>query len=184
MGAFGAGSVAGGLLALGRRPRRPLLVAAVASLGYPAPIALLALHAPTGEITAAAVVAGPASAGFNTFWSAALQQQIPADAQARVYAFSIVGSYSAGPIAFAGAGSIAAVVGAPLLLGTGAAVAACKSAAAIALPAVRTVRWRTTPGALPQENDAKAPAESGPSSGTFHDAAEPAEPAAPPSTSG
>lgn len=130
--AFGAGSVAGGLVALGRRPRRPLLVASVASLGYPAPIALLALHAPTGEIASAAVVAGLASAGFNTFWSAALQQQVPADAQARVYAFSIVGSYSAGPIAFAGAGPIAAIIGAPVLLGTGAAVAACTSAAVIA----------------------------------------------------
>ncbi|MDA8060971.1 MAG: MFS transporter [Actinomycetota bacterium] len=172
MAAFGAGSVAGGLVALGRRPRRPLLIASVASLGYPAPIALLALHAPTAEIASAAVVAGLASAGFNTFWSAALQQQVPADTQARVYAFSIVGSYSAGPIAFAGAGPIAAIIGAPVLLGTGAAVAACTSAAVIAVPAIRAVLWHTSPAAPPQENDATATADSGPSPGTLHHSAE------------
>ncbi len=147
MAAFGAGSIAGGLVALGRRPKRPLLVAVVASLGYPAPVALLALHAPTWEIAVAAAVAGVGSAGFNTFWAAALQQQVPADAQARVFAFSIVGSYSAGPVAFAAAGPVAAIVGAPLLLGIGAGVAAAAGAAVIAVPAVRAVRWRPALGA-------------------------------------
>ena len=48
MAATGAGAVLGGLAALGRRPRRPLLTATLATFGYPVPCLLLALHAPGG----------------------------------------------------------------------------------------------------------------------------------------
>ena len=141
LAAYGAGSVLGGLVALGRRPHRPLLVAVVGTLGYPIPLALLALSASTPEVAAGAVVAGLGSAAFNVFWSACIQQQVPVDAQARVASFDLVGSYSAGPIAFAAAGPVAAVIGAHLLLGLGAAWTVVSSLVVIGLPAIRAVRW-------------------------------------------
>lgn len=142
LAAYGAGSVVGGLAALGRRPRRPLLVATISSAGYAAPLALLALHQATALVAAGAVVAGLGSAGFNIYWSASLQHHVPADAQARVFAFATLGAYSAGPIAYAAAGPVAAAVGARVVLGFGAVVAVAASLVVLALPAVRRVAWR------------------------------------------
>ncbi len=79
MAAGGAGAVLGGLSALGRRPRRPLVVAILATFGYPAPCFLLAPHAAVGAVAAGAFAAGTASALFNTYWTTTLQQQVPAD---------------------------------------------------------------------------------------------------------
>lgn len=141
MALYGAGSVAGGLVALGKHPRRPLVVATIASFGYAAPLALLALSAPTIEVAAGALVAGLGSAGFNVFFATTIQQQVPPDAQSRVFAFDLVGAYSAGPIAFAAAGPVAAAVGAHLVLGAGAIWTLLASLAVFALPAVRAVRW-------------------------------------------
>ncbi|MGH9063290.1 MAG: hypothetical protein ACRDZQ_04260 [Acidimicrobiales bacterium] len=154
MAAFGAGSVVGGLAALGRRPRRPLLVATVASLAYPAPLAILAFGLPTPEVAAGAALAGLGSAGFNIFWSVSVQQQVPRDAQARVYAFSLVGSYSAGPIAYAAAGPVALLVGTHLVLGFGAACAVLGSLVVIGLPTVRGVHWRV---AVDEPSEPQAP---------------------------
>lgn len=141
MALYGAGSVTGGLVCLGKRPRRPLVVATIASFAYAAPLALLAVSAPTIEVAAGALVAGLGSAGFNVFFASTIQQQVPPDAQARVFAFDLVGAYSVGPIAFAVAGPVSAAVGAHLVLGVGAAWTVLASLTVFAIPAVRAVRW-------------------------------------------
>ncbi|MCP9488227.1 MAG: MFS transporter [Gaiellaceae bacterium MAG52_C11] len=64
---YGAGSVVGGLLALGRRPRRPLTVATLATLGFPLPLALLAIGASTTPI--AAVTSPQTVLAFGAAWS-------------------------------------------------------------------------------------------------------------------
>ena len=145
MAVYGLGAVLGGMLALGRRPRKPVAVAAMASLGYPLPCAALALHAPVAVVTVAALMAGIGSALFLTFWYTALQQQVPADALARVDSFVTLGAYVFGPAAFALAGPVAAAVGAASVLGTGAIWAVASSLAVLALPAVRSVTWRPLP---------------------------------------
>ena len=141
LAAYALGSVAGGLVALRRRPPRPLLLAVLGTFGYPIPIALLALDASTAEIAAGALVAGVGSATFNIFFSACIQREIPPEAQARVSAFDMVGSYSAGPIAFAAAGPISELVGAHTVLAFGAVWTVLSSILVITLPAVRTLRW-------------------------------------------
>ncbi len=138
MALYGAGSVTGGLVALGRRP---LVVATIASLGYAAPLALLAASASTAAVVAGAFVAGLGSAGFNIFWASTIHQQVPADAQSRVFAFGLVGAYSAGPIAFAATGLVAGAVGAHLVLGVGAAWTVLASLAVLSMPAIRSIRW-------------------------------------------
>jgi hypothetical protein len=147
MAAFGGGSVLGGVLALGRRPRRPLVVAAVASFGYPVPCLLFALHAPLFGVAAGALAAGAGSAIGLTFGSTATQQQVPAAVLARVSAFETVGAFGFGPLAFAAAGPVAGAVGARAVLGFGAAWGIVSSAAVLALPAVRAVTWQ--PAATP-----------------------------------
>jgi hypothetical protein len=142
MAAYGAGAIAGGLLALGRKPRRPVVVATAATFGYPAPCLLLALHAPVLAVAAGALVAGCGSAVGITFAATAKQQQVPATALARVSAFNTVGAFGFGPLAFAAAGPVAAVVGARAVLGFGAAWGILSSAVVLAVPAMWSVTWQ------------------------------------------
>jgi MFS family permease len=139
---YGGGAVLGGLLALGRKPRRPVRASAIASFGFVAPPLLLALHAPLAGVVGAALVAGIGSALGGAFETTAIQQQVPADRLSRVSAIEIVGAYSFGPIAFAAAGPVAALVGARAVLGFGAAWAAACSLAVLAVPGVHRVTWR------------------------------------------
>ncbi|HWG61710.1 MAG TPA: MFS transporter [Streptosporangiaceae bacterium] len=140
MACYGAGSVLGGVLALGRRPRRLVAAATVATFGYGVPCWLMAFGAQAPVIAAGALVAGLGSALGGAFAATAEQQQVPAQALARVSAFQTVFAFSFGPLAFAAAGPVAAVVGARAVLGFGAAWATVSSAVVLAMPSVRAVR--------------------------------------------
>src|SRR6202041_1224153 len=96
---YGGGAVIGGLLALGRRPRRPLLIRTLTTLGFPLPPLALALHLPV-----VAVAPGP-------------RQGLPAGVLSRVGSFNMVGAFAFGPLAFIAAGPVAAAVGAGAVLG-------------------------------------------------------------------
>jgi MFS family permease len=139
MACYGGGSVLGAMAALGRNPRRPMVAATVATFGYGVPCALLALHAPVAAVAAGALVAGAGSALGGTFAAAAEQQQLPPGVLSRVSAFQTVAAFAFGPVAFAAAGPLAAVVGARAVLGFGAAWSTLSCAVVLALPAVRAV---------------------------------------------
>ena len=143
---LGAGAIAGGLLALGRRPRRPVAAATVATFGYPLPCLMFALHAPVYLVAAGAALAGLGSALGITFATTAEQQQVPAEALARVSAFNTVGAFGFGPVAFAAAGPVAALVGAGTVLGFGAAWAVLSAAVVLAVPAIWSVTWQDPAG--------------------------------------
>ncbi len=139
MACFGGGSVLGAVAALGRNPRRPIVAATVATFGYGLPCALLALGAPAVAVAGGALVAGAGSTLGGTFASAAEQQQLPPGVLARVSAFQTVTAFAFGPLAFAAAGPVAAVVGARTVLGFGAAWSTLGAAIVLALPPVRAV---------------------------------------------
>jgi MFS family permease len=139
MACYGGGSVLGAVAALGRNPRRPMIAATVATFGYGVPCALLALHAPVAAVAAGALVAGAGSALGGTLAAAAEQQQLPPGVLSRVSAFQAVTAFAFGPVAFAAAGPVAAVVGARAVLGFGAAWSTVSCAVVLALPAVRAV---------------------------------------------
>jgi predicted MFS family arabinose efflux permease len=162
MAAYGAGAIAGGLLALGRKPRRPLVVAAAATFGYPAPCLLFALHAPAAAVAAGALVAGAGSAIGATFATTTQQQQVPAAVLARVSAFGTVGAFGFGPLAFAAAGPVAAVVGARSVLAFGAGWGILSSAVVLTLPSIRSVTWKSSP--REEHPGATGPGAAGPSS--------------------
>ena len=142
MAVYGGGSVAGGLLALGRRPRRPIVAGTVTTFGYALPCALLALHGLVAAVAAGAVVAGVGSGLGAAFEATAIQQQVPTGALSRVSAFQTVTAFAFGPIAFAAAGPVAAAVCAGTVLGFGAAWSAVSTAAVLAVPAIWAVTWR------------------------------------------
>jgi len=140
MACYGAGSVLGGLLALGRRPGRPMVAATVATFGYALPGALLAAHAALPGVAAGALGAGAGSALCGVFATTAEQRQLPAGTLARVSAIQVVTAFAFGPLAFAAAGPAAARFGAAPVLGFGAAWCALSAALVLAVPAVRRMR--------------------------------------------
>lgn len=146
---YGAGAILGGLLALGRRPRRPLLVSTLATLGFPLPPLTLALHLPLAAVAAGALLAGLGSAIGGAISTTVTQQYVPPEALARVGAFNVVGAFAFGPIAFVAAGPVAAVLGAGPVLAFGAAWATLGTVAVLAVPSVRNVAWPDPP-ARPQ----------------------------------
>ncbi len=142
---YGGGAILGGLLALGRRPRRPLLVSTLATLGFPLPPLALALHLPAAAVAAGALLAGLGSAVDSTISTTVTQQQVPAEALSRVGSFSMVGAFAFGPVAFAAAGPAAAAFGARAVLGFGAGWAAFGTLVVLAAPSIRGLTWQDTP---------------------------------------
>ncbi len=138
---YGCGAIGGGLLALGRLQARPLLVATLATLGYPLPPLALALRLPVTAVAVAALLAGLGSALGGALSTTVEQRKIPAGALSRVGAFNMVGAYAFGPIAFIAAGWAAAALGARAVLGFGAAWSVLCTLAVLAFPAVRRLTW-------------------------------------------
>ena len=146
--ASGAGALLAGLGLLGRKPRRPMLAATLGTFGYPIPCLLLALRAPGPAVAGGAFLAGAGGAVFLTFCMTTMQQQVPADALARVSSLVTFGAFGLGAAGLALAGPVAQVAGITRVLGAGAAWAVLSSAVVLVLPATRAVRWRSANGAV------------------------------------
>jgi hypothetical protein len=138
---YGGGAILGGLLALGRRPRRPLAVANLATLGFALPPLALALHLPLVAVAAAALLAGLGSALGSALEATVQQHLLPAGVLSRVGAFNMVGAFAFGPVAFIAAGPAAAALGPRAVLGFGAAWAALGTLAVFAVPSIRGMPW-------------------------------------------
>jgi hypothetical protein len=138
--AMALGAVLAGLVLVGRRPRRPLVVAVAGTYGYGAPCLMLCLHLPVQAVAAGAFLAGAGSATFGTYFSTVTQQRVPPDMLARATAFDLTGAYALGSVGLAVIGPVAAVVGAGRLLGFAAGYAALSSTVVLSLRAIRSVR--------------------------------------------
>jgi len=141
MGVQGAGAIAAGLLSLGRRPRRPIVVATIGTFCYALPDVPMALHASAAWVAAAAFCCGAGSAVFSTFYSTTLQQQVPPELLARVSALSVFPAYGIGVIGYAIDGPLAAAFGPAAIFGVGAVYGLLSSAAVLSLRSVRQVTW-------------------------------------------
>jgi len=138
MAAQGAGAIAAGLLALGRKPRRPMVVATVGTFCYALPDLPMALHASAGWVAAAAFCCGAGSATSGIFGGTAVQQQVPPELLARVNALSLFPAFGIGVIGYAIDGPLYAAFGPAAVFGVGAAYGLLSSAAMLTL--------RSTPG--------------------------------------
>jgi MFS family permease len=146
---YGGGAVLGGLLALGRRPARPLLVSTLTTFGFALPPLALALHLPLPAVAAAALTAGVGTAFGDAFYSTVNQRLIPAEALSRVGAYNMVGAFAFGPVAFAAAGPVAAALGARAVLAFGAAWSVATTLAVLTVPAIRHQPWPDPPQVTP-----------------------------------
>jgi MFS family permease len=160
---YGGGAILGGLLALGRRPRRPLVVANLATLGFPLPPLALALRLPAAAVAAGALLAGLGSALGSALVATVEQRLVPPALLSRVGAFNLVGAFAFSPVAFAAAGPVAAAVGpvaaavgARAVLGFGAAWAIFGTLVVSAVPAIRRVTWPDSSGPVHRQPGAEA----------------------------
>ena len=141
MGVQGAGAIAAGLLCLGRRPRRPVVIATIGTFGYALPDVPMALHGSAVWVAAAAFCCGAGSAVFSTYYGTTLQQQVPPELLARVSALSIFPAYGVGVIGYAIDGPLAATFGPAAIFGVGAVYGLLSSAAVLTVRSVRQVTW-------------------------------------------
>jgi MFS family permease len=137
---YGGGAALGGLLIMGRRPWRPLVVATVATFGWAAPSAALALRAPLAAVCVAALVAGIVTAIFNALFMTTVQQHVPREALSRVMSYVSFGAYSIGPVGLALAGPISNATSISAVLAVGVAWQVVATSAVLAVPAVRHLR--------------------------------------------
>src|SRR5207302_81529 len=98
-------------------------------------------HAAAPWVGAAAFCCGEGSAIFGTFFDTTMQQQVPPELLARVSSLTAFPAYGIGVIGYAIDGPLAAAVGSSAVFAVGAGYGLLSSAAVLALPAVRGVRW-------------------------------------------
>jgi MFS family permease len=149
MAVQGAGAIVAGLGCLGRRPRRPIVIATIGTFCYALPDIPMALHAAAPWVAAAAFGCGAGSAIFGTFFGTAMQQQVPPEKLARVSSLSMFPAYGIGVIGYAVDGPLSAALGPAAVFGVGAVYGLLSSAVMLTVPSVRAVRWRDQdPGTL------------------------------------
>jgi MFS family permease len=110
---FGVGSILGGTMLLGVKPRFPLRLAVILVVPCLFPSFLLAAQAPIWAIVPFTLLAGAGPIGFNTLWWTTLQQHVPKDAISRVISFDFAGSFALQPLGYLLAGPVSAAVGVP-----------------------------------------------------------------------
>ncbi|WP_424530817.1 MFS transporter [Sphaerisporangium viridialbum] len=152
MALYGAGAVAGGLSMMGgRMPRRPLVVATVATFGWALPSGAIAAGLPTALIAGAALVAGAGSAVSGALYATTNQRHVPPGVLARITSLTTMGAFALGPIGLAAAGPVASAAGVAALLGFGAIWQVAAGAIVLGIPDVR----RLTAGGDHDASDAR-----------------------------
>lgn len=136
---FNGGALAGGLLALRIRPRRPLIAAFAAFVFFGVPSILLALELPAGAIAAGAFFAGGGLTLGNALWETTLQQQVPAPVLSRVTAYDWFGSISLHAVGFALVGPVSGAIGMTTTLWIAGLSIVVSSLAVVAVRPVRAI---------------------------------------------
>lgn len=137
LSAFGTGALAGGAVALHWRPKRPLLAATLATLGFVPLPALLAEAVTVAAIAPVAFVAGAGFAVFGTQWDTTLQRHIPHELLSRVSAYDWLGSLALLPVGYVIAGPISDAIGIPATLWGSSVFMVLAVGAVLSLPEVR-----------------------------------------------
>jgi hypothetical protein len=143
---FGVGLVAGGLISLTLRPRRPMLVGLSATISNVPVLVLLAVHAPAVVTAVFAIPAGATLTFLNTVWETTLQKHIPARLLSRVVAYDWFAALVFQPLGYVVAGLVAAhLLGLSGTLWLGAAVGTVSTIVIVSLPSIRTLESDPTP---------------------------------------
>lgn len=115
--ALGVGSIAGSLLAMVFKPRRPLLVGyGLLLFGAGPTLLLLAIPAPTPIIALSEFVSGMVISFFTALEYAVISRYVPASLLSRVDSINRFGSMALRPIGMAVVGPVAETIGVQLTL--------------------------------------------------------------------
>jgi Transmembrane secretion effector len=137
LSAQGAGAIVGGFAMQRLRPRRPLVVATLATFAFAGPVACLAIGVPTAGVAGASALSGLGIAVFVTLWESTIQREIPAHLLSRVAAYDWLGSYALTPVGFIMAALLSTQIGTRNTLLLAAIWAVLSSAVVLAIPSVR-----------------------------------------------
>ncbi|MGH2876587.1 MAG: MFS transporter [Solirubrobacteraceae bacterium] len=127
----GGGALAGALIGVRWRPRRPLALGLAMVATWPAQSIAFALLAPLAAVCALAFAAGLSFALFEVWWGTALIRHVPPHALGRVSSYDWMGSLALMPLGFAVSGPLAAVLGPRSVLAFGALAALAMLALAL-----------------------------------------------------
>jgi MFS family permease len=155
---WGAGTVAGGLIALRWKPVRPMLTCTLLVLLVAPGVALLALHAPAPMIATAQMIGGAGMGIFSAVWQTTLQQQVREDALSRVSAWDWMGSFLFLPLGLIAAGPVADLIGISATLWIAVAWAVLSTLVVLLVPSVRNLRRLDEPEE-PEEIPARLPGD-------------------------
>lgn len=134
------GTLAGVVISLRVRPRRPILLGTLLCLPSALPYFLLGAGAPLWATVAGAFVLGVCFDVFGVLWQTTMQREVPAESLSRVSSYDALGSLMFGPVGLMLAGPVAAAFGPePALLACGALVVLSTCGALLA-PGVRNLR--------------------------------------------
>ena len=147
LSAQGAGSIVGGVAMQRLRPRRPLVVATMATFAFAGPVGCLALGVATIGVAGASAVSGVGIAVFVTLWESTIQREIPAHLLSRVAAYDWLGSYALTPVGFIVAALVSPHIGIRSTLLLAASWAVLSSAVVVATPSVRRIHTQPLTGA-------------------------------------
>lgn len=137
--AFGAGTVAGGLLAIRYKPVRPLAAGAVAMLAYPLYPLGIVLDWPVWLLAVAQIAVGIGITVWGVMWATSVQTQVPGEVLNRVHAYEVAGSVGMFPVGSALAGPAVEAFGTDRVLLVGVVVALLTAAALLMARPVRTL---------------------------------------------
>ncbi len=140
---MGVGTIAGGVLALRIRPRRPLFVVVVIEPLFAAPLAAMAVVHSVPVIAVGALLAGLALMLGNTMWKTTLQRHVPPESLSRVSSYDWFGSLALDPIGLAIWGPIAGVIGIEASLWTACGLIVASAVALLAVPEIRRLPFPT-----------------------------------------
>ena len=144
------GSLAGGLVGLRLRPRRPMVVIGAVFAVSGVQTALLAVIAPAPVIAVGALLAGFAFSYGTVVWDTSLQTTIPRDKLSRVSAYNWMGAMIFLPAGYAVAGPVADLIGVSTSLWIGTAWIVVSTIAVLCVPSVREFRLSADERTVPQ----------------------------------
>jgi len=138
--AYATGAVAGGLVGLRWRPRRPLLASVLVIFALAPLIAGLALAASIPVLAVAGFLGGLQASLHEVLWTTSLQQHVPAEALSRVSAYGWLGALVFAPLGYALAGPVSNWIGVAATLWVGAGWVLLSTGAVLAVPGIRRLR--------------------------------------------
>jgi MFS family permease len=139
---WGAGGLLGAVLALGVRPRRPLLFGEGLIMLIALPAMLLAIPASALAIGIGALVSGATVGLGEVLYDTVSAQEVPPESLSRVVAYDWFGALALEPLGLALIGPLAAGLGVSTTLWLGAAVITVCQAGVLLVPSVRRLESR------------------------------------------